>query len=148
MELEQKYERVWQRMQGQSPAPDHKWISEMIAETKYNGAAYLHLSHHFSGKEGAMLRRMFEEEQSQISCLRGVYRLITGQRCQVHTNPIAPEDPSVALRRCYGREMRCLCAYEVHSGDTEYGPVFVQLAQQKKQHCKNILHLMGRLDLK
>lgn len=148
MELNQKTQRVWQRVQGEAPAPDYKWIPEMIAQEKAGGATYLHLSHHFGGKEGAMLRRMFEEAQVHISCLRGIYRLITGERCQVHTNPIAPEDPPVALRRCYGREMRCLSAYEARSGDGEYGPVFTQLAQQKKEHCKNILHLIGKMDLK
>ena len=35
-------------------------LPEMIAEEKAGGAIYLHLSHHFGGKEGAMLRRMFE----------------------------------------------------------------------------------------
>ncbi len=148
MELKQKHEQVWQRVQGQSPAPDYKWIPEMIGEEKADGAIYLHLSHHFGGKEGAMLRRMFEEEQSHVSCLRGIYRLITGERCQVHTVPFAPEDPAIALRRCYGREMRCLATYEARCADPEYGPVFVQIAQQEREHCKNILHLIGKLDPK
>jgi len=146
MELNQKHERVWQRVQGETPAPDYHWIPEMIAEEKAGGVIYLHLSHHFGGKEGAMLRRMFEEEQVHISCLRGMYRLITGQRCQVHSQSLPPEDPAIALRRCYGREMRCLAAYEARSGDSEYGPVFVQMAQQEREHCKNILHLLGKLD--
>jgi len=59
---------------------------------------------------------------------------------------LTTEDPAIALRRCYGREMRCLAAYEARSGDSEYGPVFVQMAQQEREHCKNILHLLGKLD--
>ena len=95
-----------------------------------------------------MLRRMFEEEQSHISCLRGIYRLITGERCQIHTLPLTPDDPAITLRRCYGREMRCLSAYEARMGDKEYGPVFAQLAREEREHCKNILHLIGKLDPK
>lgn len=148
MDINQKTQRVWQRVQGEASAPDYKWIPELIAQEKAGSAVYLHLSHHFGGKEGAMLRRMFEEEQVHISCLRGIYRLITGERCQVHINPTSPEDPSVSLRHCYGREMRCLSVYEAHSADGEYGPVFAQMAQQKKEHCKNILHLIGKMDLK
>ena len=148
MDINQKTQQVWQRVQGQSPAPDYKWIPEMIAQEKAGGTIYLHLSHHFGGKEGAMLRRMFEEEQSHISCLRGIYRLITGERCQVHTNPAPPEEPAIALRRCYGQEMRCLAAYESRTGDAEYGPVFAQLAKEEREHCRNILHLIGKVDPK
>ena len=148
MEQNQKHERVWQRVQGNAPAPDYHWIPEMIAEEKAGGGIYLHLSHHFCGRDGAMLRKMFEEEQSHISCLRGIYRLITGERCQVHTAPIAPEDPTIALRRCYGREMRCLATYEAHCADPEYGPIFALLAKEEREHCKNILHLIGKLDPK
>ena len=148
MEQNQKAQRVWQRVQGEAPVPDHRCIPEMIAEEKAGGAVYLRLSHHFGGKEGAMLRRMFEEEQVHISCLRGIYRLITGERCQVHTKPLPPEDPAIALRRCYGQEMRCLAAYEARSGDAEYGPVFAQMAREEREHCKNILHLIGKMDLK
>ena len=148
MELNQKSQRVWQRVQGEAPAPDYHWIPEMIAEEKAGSAIYLYLSHHFGGKDGAMLRRMFEDEQTHISCLRGIYRLITGERCQVHTNPLPPEDPAIALRKCYGREMRCLATYEAHSADPEYGPVFTLLATQEREHCKNILHLIGKSEPK
>ena len=148
MEMNQKAGRVWQRVQGEAPAPDYHWISEMIAEEKAGGAVYLYLSHRFGGKEGAMLRRMFDEEQSHISCLRGIYRLITGERCQVHTTPLPPEDPAVSLRKCYGREMRCLAAYEAHSADPEYGPVFSLMAKEEREHCKNILHLIGKTEPK
>ena len=148
MEMSQKTREVWQRVQGEAPTSDFRQIPQMIAEEKQDATVYLHLSHHFIGKESAMLRKMFEEEQMHITCLRGIYRIVTGERCQVHTIPLEPGEPAVALRRCYGREMRCLAAYEALSGDKEYGPVFSQLAQQEREHCKNILHLIGKMDLK
>lgn len=148
MEVSQKTREVWQRVQGEAPTNPLRQLPEMIAEEKQDAATYLHLSHRFSGKEGAMLRRMFEEEQMHVTCLRGIYRMISGERCAVHTAPAEVDEPSIALRRCYGREMRCLAAYEALSGDREYGPVFAQLARQEREHCKNILHLMGKLDLK
>ncbi len=148
MEVSEKTRQVWQRVQGETPANPLGQLPEMIAEEKQDAATYLYLSHRFSGKEGAMLRRMFEEEQMHVTCLRGIYRMCSGERCAVHTAPAEVDEPSIALRKCYGREMRCLAAYEALSGDREYGPVFAQLARQEREHCKNILHLMGKLDLK
>ena len=102
--------------------------------------------HGEDGLENARkLRKMAEEEQTHVACLRGIYRMVTGERCQIHTSPVDLEDPPVALRRCYGREMRCLAAYEARSDDSEYGPVFAQLAQQEREHCKNILLLMNTI---
>lgn len=148
MDINEKSRQVWQRVQGEAPPPDHHKIPEMIAEEKKDAAAYLHLSHRFGGKEGAMLRRMFEEEQVHISCLRGIYRLCTGERPQIPSPPPPPEETAVMLRRCYGREMRALTAYERRADDPEYGPVFAQIAQQEREHCKNILHLMGKIETK
>ena len=148
MNMDQKAQAVWQRVQGAAPTPDLHQLPELIAEEKQDAATYLHLSHRFGGREGAMLRKMAEEEQTHVACLRGIYRMVTGERCQIHTAPVDLEDPPVALRRCYGREMRCLAAYEGRSGDSEYGPVFAQLAQQEREHCKNILLLMGKLETK
>ncbi len=148
MEVSQKTREVWQRVQGEAPANPLRQLPEMIAEEKQDAATYLYLSHRFGGKEGAMLRRMFEEEQTHVTCLRGIYRMVSGERCAVHTAPAETEEPSIALRKCYGREMRCLAAYEALSGDREYGPVFTQLAGEEREHCKNILHLIGKMDLK
>lgn len=149
MDINQKTRQVLARVQENTPQPELRQLPELIAEEKADAAAYLHLSHRFGGKEGAMLRRMFEEEQVHISCLRGIFRLLTGERCQIHTTsqPLL-EDPAVLLRRCYGREMRCMAAYEAQAANPEYGPVFLQLAQQEREHCKNILHLIGKLDPK
>ena len=146
MDINQKTRQVMQRVQGDAPRPEIRQLPELIAEEKADAAAYLHLSHRFGGKEGAMLRRMFEEEQTHISCLRGIFRLMTGERCQIHTTPQPlSEDAAVLLRRCYGREMRCLARYEQRAADPEYGPVFQRLAEQERAHCHMILELLGGL---
>ncbi|MBE6982781.1 MAG: hypothetical protein E7435_00620 [Ruminococcaceae bacterium] len=148
MEVSQKAREVWQRVQGEAVPYSLQQLPQMIAEEKQDAATYLYLSHRFGGKEGAMLRRMFEEEQTHVTCLRGIYRMVSGERCSLHTAPAEVDEPSIALRKCYGREMRCLAAYEALSGDKEYGPVFAQLAAEEREHCKNILHLIGKMDLK
>lgn len=148
MEVNQKAQAVWQRVQSHPPTPQMQQLPEMIAEEKQAAVTYLYLSHRFGGREGAMLRQMFEEEQMHVTCLRGIYRMVTGERYQVHTTPAETDEPAIALRRCYGREMRCLALYEALAADREYGPVFTQLAKEERAHCKNILHLIGKLDLK
>ena len=52
---------------------------------------------------------------------------------------------STMLRRCYGREMRCLAQYEARANHPEYGPVFARLAEQEREHCRLILELIGNL---
>ena len=148
MEVSQKTRDVWQRVQGESPLYQMQQLPELMSAEKQGAVTYLHLSHHFGGKEGTMLRQMFEEAQMHISCLRGIYRMRTGERCTLHTAPPDTDEASIALRKCYGREMRCLAMYEDLSADGEYGPVFSQLAKEERIHCKNILHLIGKLDLK
>ncbi len=146
MNTDPKTRAVWQRVQGTAPAPALHRLPELITEQRLSAAAYLSLSRCFGGRESAMLRKMAEEAQTHIACLRGIHRMATGEGCRVQTVPTPQEAPHIALRRCYGREMRCLAAYEAQSGDEEYGAVFSQLACQAREHCKNILFLTGRTD--
>ena len=145
----EKAARVWQRVQGQPDinAPG-QGLQGLIAEEWLDATTYLHLSRRFQGKESAVLRQMFEDEQSHASCLRGIYSLITGSRPAIHSAPAPQGDPEAILRRCYGREMRSLAEYEKRTNDPEYGPVFARLAQQEREHCKAVLELLGKIKSK
>lgn len=152
----EKAARVWQRVRGENaaaPAPTPQAdithvLTALIAEEWTDAATYLHLSRHFQGQHSAALRRMYEQEQAHTACLKGIYTLITGNRPNVRA--IQPElsDPETVLRRCYGREMRCLAEYEARSNDPHYGQVFARLAQQEQEHCSKILELLGSLKKK
>lgn len=145
MNINEKTQSVWQRVQAHTP--DYTKLPGLIAEEKTDSVLYLHLSHQIGGKDGALLRRMFEEERVHISCLKGIYRMCTGERCSTPATA-APQEPITAtLRRCYGREMRCLAAYEALAADPEYGAVFAKLAAQEREHCHNILTIIGKIDL-
>ena len=143
-----KAAKVWQRVQAGSanPAmPDVASLLGLIANEWADAATYLQLSRKLQGKDAAMLRRLFDEEQAHAACLKGIYTLLTGER-PVIPSPKAPNEPVEAtLRRCYGREMRCLAEYEQRSASREYGPVFSQLASQEWEHCKIVLQLLGNL---
>lgn len=144
-----KAARVWQRVQAENPtARPEQGLLELIAQEWTDATTYLHLSRRFQGKESNTLRRMYEEEQAHTACLKGIYTLITGRRPTVRATPPAQEDPEQILRRCYGREMRCLSQYEQRSSDPEYGQVFARLAEQERDHCRLVLELLGKLNKK
>lgn len=142
----EKAARVWKRVQGsQADTPDTAMLCEMIAGEQSDAAVYLQLSRRYQGRESSLLRLLFEEEMSHTACLKGIYTLLTGEKLPVH--PFQPsQDPTeTILRRCYGREMRCLALYEQWTAHREFGPVFQRLAQQEQEHCRTLLILLGRL---
>ncbi len=144
-----KAARVWQRVQADTPMQHpEQGLLELIAQEWTDATTYLHLSRRTQGKDSALLRRMFEEEQSHTACLKGIYTLITGKRPSVKVLPPTQDDPETILRRCYGREMQCLARYEQKAADPEYGQVFARLAEQEREHCRLVLELLGNLKKK
>ncbi len=148
----EKAEAVWRRVRGetdQAPpeeekAPD-KGLLGLIAGEWEDSAIYLQLARRLGGRESAVLRQMFQQEQAHIACLKGIYTLITGETPQVQKMTVSQEPVELTLRRCYGREMRCLAAYEARQKDPEYGQVFARLAAQEREHCRLVLELLGNL---
>lgn len=142
----EKAARVWQRVTAPTnEAPKLQDLTDLITQEWADAATYLHLSRRLQGKESGVLRRMSEQEQAHTACLKGIYTLITGSHPVVRTSPASQEPVATILRRCYGREMRCLAQYEARISDPEYGQVFARLAEQEKEHCRLILELIGNL---
>ncbi len=154
----EKAARVWQRVKGENtPAPNApnaplpdiaQTLAALIAEEWVDAATYLHLSRQFQGRHSVALRHMYEQEQAHTACLKGIYTLITGTPPNVRATKPETGEPVSLLRRCYGREMRCLAEYEARSHDPHYGQVFARLAQQEQEHCSKILELLGSLKMK
>ena len=141
-----KAARVWQRVQGEAAANPTRGLPGLIAEEWADAALYLSLSKRVQGNAAAILRKMGQEEQSHMACLKGIYTLQGTGRPDVPTPPPPDRAPvGVLLRRCYGREMRCLAQYEARAGDPEYGQIFARMAQQEREHCRQILELLGSL---
>lgn len=140
----EKAAQVWQRVHASAPTgPDSDTLLALIAGEWNDAATYLYLARGRQGREAAILRRLFEEEQAHAACLKGIYTLTTGQKPVIHTPPPVQGTLEATLRRCYGREMRSLAEYEARSADPEYGPVFVRLAAQEREHCRIVLELIG-----
>ena len=138
--------RVWQRVKEDAPRIDpRKGLQELITREWEIAGACLQLSRRLQGKQGAQLRQLYEKEQAHISCLKGMYTLITGQRPHVRGFSNAAGFPETELRRCYGKQMQNLAEYERRSSDSEYGHIFKSLADQERQHCHLLLEILGDL---
>lgn len=137
-------ERVWKRVRGEADAePPRTGLQGLAAAELMEAAVYLMLSRQLQGREKAMLRRLFEEEQSHAECLKGIHFLMTGNPLPLRTPPPAAETPELALRKCYARTLRALKEYEDRKADPEYGHVFRHMAEEERKHCRLILELVG-----
>ena len=141
-----KAARVWQRVQGETAVDPTQGLQGLIAEEWADAALYMSLSKRVQGPPSAILKKMSQEEQAHTACLKGIYTLQGAGRPQVPT-PQPPDNASVSmlLRRCYGREMRCLAQYESRANHPEYGQIFARMAQQEREHCRQLLELLGSL---
>lgn len=141
-----KAARVWQRVQGAAAVNPTQGLPGMIAEEWADAALYLALSRRVQGTASAILKKMSQDEQTHMACLKGMYTLQGTGRPDIPAPPPVDKAPvGLLLRRCYGREMRCLAQYEARSADPEYGQVFARIAQQEREHCRQILELLGSL---
>ncbi len=141
-----KAARVWQRVTGDAPPENReKGLLALIAQEWTDAATYLQLSRRISGRDSVLLRKMYEQEQAHTACLKGLYTLITGTHPTVRAVPAVHADVETTLRRCYGREMQCLAQYEARTSDPEYGQVFARLADQEREHCHQLLEILGRV---
>ena len=115
------------------------------AQEMLDAATYSRLAQRLPPPQAAIARQIARQEQSHISCLKGVYTLITGQKPMVPKPAVTDDPPDILLRRCYGREMRCLSQYEARQTDPQYGHIFRTLARQEQEHCHRILEILGTL---
>lgn len=135
--------RVWQRVRGQSGAEDT--LEDLINDAWHDTALFLQLSRRTEGKSAAALRRLYEQEQSQWACLRGIHAMTTGRKwIQPQPRPI-PGGLEENLRSCLSRRMRTMNVCQSRGSDAEYGCVYVQLAEKERQQCRVILELIGSL---
>ena len=140
-----KATRVWQRVQASQNQPDAQGLTALIAEELEDAATYAQLAKRTGGKDGQILRQIAQTEHSHAACLKGIYTLMTGEPVNPRIPPLRQEPAERTLRRCYGREMRCLAQYEARASDPEYGPVFARLAAKEREHCMMVLELLGRM---
>ena len=137
--------RVWQRVRGQTAEDEAQALAALIQQEWHSACVFLQLSRRSCGPEAAMLHKLFEQEQAQCACLKGIYSVFTGNKIAARPAPPVSGTPAELLRACYARQMRSLAAYEVRARDSEYAPVFARLRDQQMDQCRMVLQLIGSL---
>lgn len=141
--------RVWQRVQqgkAEPAAPAHTdSLPALMMEQLQLSAVYMQLSRQTGGQSGAAFMRLARESRMQAACLKGIVSLMNGHIPAPTATPAQTSHPDALLRRCYGKELRLLKAYENRCGDAEYGPVFDRMAGRSRDHCCTLLELIGSL---
>lgn len=136
--------KVWQRVRTEE-TPE-AGLQQLVAVQMELMGIYARLTRMFQGREREMLVSLRGQCMEQVRCLRGIHRMITGTTLNTATIPPTEERAEAALRRCYGKALRQISAYESRMHNAEYGYVYEHMIREEKNHCWTLARLMGRLD--
>lgn len=123
--------------------PDAGALLPLIAWEQQCGNDYRCLAGQASPSRRAVLTRMAREAGEMAGCLSGIYRMMTGTRAAVSTQPPGAGQTETMLRRCYGKSVQLLENYQARIDWREYGAVFSDLAKVQQAHCRMLLQLLG-----
>lgn len=141
--------RVWQRVQSRErlemPALGQENLKPLILTAQENYQTYQTLSRQMQGKDGEKLRRLQQESQKCIACMKGICR-VRGEQVKVPQLTVEKEPPKRALMKCYHRERKLWSDWEQWAGEPEHGLVYGRLAQQAREHCVTIMEILGNLE--
>ena len=140
-----KAAQVWKRVLAEAdPLPQQPQPQQpLIALEQENAAQYLALAGRMPQKTGSRLRQLAAQNHAHIACLRGLCVLQDLQRSAVKLPQPRPMSLTGGLRLCFQREIQSYHAYTERSADPEFGPVFAQLAANKRSQCQQLLELLG-----
>lgn len=150
MELDREMQqRVWERVQRrepvQMPGLKRESVKPLLYPAQENSVSYQHLSRQMQGKSAEKLRRLHQESQKCIACIKGMCRL-RGEQVNVPRLTAPKEPPRRTLEKCYHREKQLWMEYESRTADPEHGIVFGKLSQQAREHCVAILEVLGEME--
>ena len=138
--------KIWQRVKGETP-PVTEGLPGLAAGALARAALYGNLARQMQGPGRGILQQLQEEEQHCARCMKGVYRMVTGNRMQPAAVPLSGENTETALRKCYGQTLKALTAFDGRAYDLEYGPVFGLLSSKMRINCCKLAELMGILQV-
>ena len=134
--------KIWQRVKGETP-PATEGLPGLAASALARANLYSALARQVQGPSRTILQKLQEGEQLCARCLKGIFRMATGNRMQTAPVPFPGENMETALRKCYGQTLKILVNFEKRIYDPEYGPVFAMLAAKMREHCCGLTELLG-----
>lgn len=125
---------VWQRVHAAPEAASLEQGRILALIPELHQCGYFCASH----KElGAAFRR-------QTSALRGIYALLTGEKCVLTPAPKSPGLTPAVLRKCYAAQLRALSEYQALCGSPDFGPALQALIPLAQSNCLTLLTLLGK----
>ena len=125
--------RIWQRVRGESDSTER--VRSLLADQGPLLGTYRNLS-----RRGGTWRRLWELKESQVACLRGLLRLLTGQTAAKPTPGTAGD-----LNACLESERRLLGELTDLSRDAGIGDLAGALTDGQRRICRLLLELMGSM---
>ena len=123
--------RIWQRVRGEADSTER--VRRLLADQGPLLGTYRNLS-----RRGGAWRRLWELKESQVACLRGLMRLLTGQSAAKPTPGTAGD-----LNACLESERRLLGELTDLSRDAGIGDLAGALTDGQRRICRLLLELMG-----
>ena len=131
---ESRESKIWQRVRGGvDPAEELRQCLQKQGELL---GMYRSLS-----RRGGRGRQLYEQKSSQVACLRGLLRVMTGQCVAPPRSPEVPVD----LLRCHRTELEFLGQLKRWSREETLSDLFDSLTDRQKCQCRLVLELLGTM---
>ena len=131
---ESRESKIWQRVRGGGDPVEE--LRQCLQKQGELLGVYRGLS-----RRGGRGRQLYEQKSSQIACLRGLLRVMTGQCVAPPRSPDAPAE----LLRCHRAELEFLGQLKCWSREGELAAVFDALTDRQKCQCRLVLELLGTM---
>ena len=132
---QERTEKIWQRVRGETAAPEPAWLGQLIADQREETALW----HRWARRRGGVYSTVAREKAAMLRCLRGIWALTPGRP----EPPAAPSAGEGDLRRSAARGLALCRVFGDHAGDAELGPVFRSLEERQREHCRITLELLS-----
>ena len=134
--------KIWHRVKAEAQAVT-EGVPGLAATALAQAALYSALARQMQGPAKNILLTLQEEQQHCARCLKGIYRMATGNPMKPAVVPPSAENREAALRKCYAQSLKNLAVYDSRAFHPEYGPVFTHLAAKTREACCALVELMG-----
>lgn len=140
-DIEQK---VWQRVLAQPQARSGREdLRSLMLAALETAEIYRLLAGMLTGKARERVNGLWEGEQANAACLRGMQRLSGGTAEKGAALRLPKESARRLLEKSYHRTRRAMTEYTSYLADPEFGVVFQQMADRERAHCAVIAQLLG-----
>lgn len=138
-------QQVWQRVFAQPQNQGRDDLRGLMLSAMEAAAAWRYLAGMMTGKARERVKQLYEGEQANIACLKGMHILSggTGELPRAVSGP--KESTRKVLEKSYHRTRRAMAEYMARSVDGEFGEVFREMARREGEHCALIAELLGSI---